>query len=104
MAELGASQPALPEVPLQWVDFMWSLEKLRHKPYGKKLRERSVCMIIDMDHIALKSIFYMYFISSCVMCFLCRDWFRINPLEMVLLGAHSIASNTPAKRDVSADG
>jgi len=32
----------LPEVPLKWTDFSWSLEKLRHKPYGKKTRERYV--------------------------------------------------------------
>ena len=32
--------PPLPEVPLQWSDFMWSLEKLRHRPYGKRMRER----------------------------------------------------------------
>ena len=30
-----------------------------------------------------------------------RDWFRINPLEMVLLGCQSLSSNAPAKRDVS---
>ena len=32
----------IPEVPLKWDDFVWSLEKLRHSPYGKKTRERSV--------------------------------------------------------------
>ena len=30
----------LPEVPLKWSEFVWSLEKLRHKPYSKKMRER----------------------------------------------------------------
>lgn len=33
-------QEKLPEVPLRWTDFMWALEKLRHKPYSKKTRER----------------------------------------------------------------
>lgn len=33
-------QVKLPEVPLRWTDFMWALEKLRHKPYSKKTRER----------------------------------------------------------------
>ena len=32
----------LPEVPLRWNDFVWALERLRHKRYGKKMRERSV--------------------------------------------------------------
>jgi len=36
------SLKSLPEVPLKWTDFSWSLEKLRHKPYGKKTRERYV--------------------------------------------------------------
>jgi len=35
----------LPEVPLKWTDFAWSLEKLRHKPYGKKTRERYVPVV-----------------------------------------------------------
>jgi hypothetical protein len=33
-------QEKLPEVPLRWTDFMWALEKLRHKPYSKRTRER----------------------------------------------------------------
>lgn len=33
-------EQALPEVPLKWSDFVWSLEKLRHKPYSKKTTER----------------------------------------------------------------
>ena len=36
----GARQERLPEIPLQWTDFMWALEKLRHRPYSKKTRER----------------------------------------------------------------
>ena len=39
-ARSGAKQERLPEIPLQWADFMWALEKLRHKPYSKKTRER----------------------------------------------------------------
>ncbi len=31
---------SLPQVPLKWNDFDWSLEKLRHSSYGKKTRER----------------------------------------------------------------
>ena len=34
----------LPEVPLKWSEFVWSLEKLRHKPYSKRMRERLVYM------------------------------------------------------------
>lgn len=30
----------LPEVSLRWNDFMWALERLRHRRYGKKMRER----------------------------------------------------------------
>ena len=37
----------LPEVPLKWKDFLVSLEKLKHKPYGKKTRER---YLIINDH------------------------------------------------------
>ena len=32
----------LPEVPLKWSDFKWSLEKLIHKDYGPKMNERYV--------------------------------------------------------------
>ena len=35
----------LPEVPLKWKDFTVSLEKLRHKPYGKKTRERYIIVV-----------------------------------------------------------
>ena len=31
----------------------------------------------------------------------CSDWFRINPLEMVLLGCQTLANNDTAHRDVS---
>ena len=31
---------SLPEVQLQWSDFVWALERLRHKPYGKKMTDR----------------------------------------------------------------
>ena len=30
-----------------------------------------------------------------------RDWFRINPLDMILLGCQTLSSNIPARRDVS---
>ncbi len=39
--EATAGRPPLPEVPLKWTDFMWSLEKLRHKHYGRRMRDRS---------------------------------------------------------------
>ena len=29
-----------------------------------------------------------------------RDWFRINPLEILLLGTNALISNDVAKRDV----
>ena len=38
--EAVKKEQSLPEVPLKWADFMWSLEKLRHKPYSKKTSER----------------------------------------------------------------
>jgi hypothetical protein len=57
----------LPEVPLRWSDFVWSLEKLRNKPYSKSTTE--------------------------------RDWFRINPLEMVLLGCQTLCTRMPAQRN-----
>ena len=31
-----------PEVPLKWSEFVWSLEKLRHRPYSRKMTERFV--------------------------------------------------------------
>lgn len=40
MDEGARKDPRLPEVPLKWTDFMWSLEKLRHKPYSKNTTER----------------------------------------------------------------
>ena len=46
MAQEGAvKEQTLPEVPLRWSDFVWSLERLRHKPYGKKMREKWVPLI-----------------------------------------------------------
>lgn len=39
-----AGSSRLPEVPLQWSEFMWSLERLRNKPYDKKMRERLVVL------------------------------------------------------------
>ena len=36
----GEKEPRLPEVQMKWKDFMWSLEKLRHKHYDKSMRER----------------------------------------------------------------
>ena len=30
-----------------------------------------------------------------------RDWFRINPLEMVILGCQTLVTGAPASRDVS---
>ena len=55
MAERGVEDPRvrvddrgrtltspLPEVQLKWSDFVWSLEKLRHKAYSKRTRERYV--------------------------------------------------------------
>lgn len=36
----GSSVRSLPEVELKWSDFVWSLEKLRHKSYCKSMRER----------------------------------------------------------------
>ena len=30
-----------------------------------------------------------------------RDWFRINPLEIVLLGCQTLTTRTSAQRDVS---
>ena len=41
-----AGSSRLPEVPLQWSEFMWSLERLRNKPYDKKMRERFVVLVI----------------------------------------------------------
>ena len=31
-----------PEVPLKWSEFVWSLEKMRHRPYSRKMTERFV--------------------------------------------------------------
>ena len=31
---------SLPEVPLYWTDFVWSLEKLRHRAYSRKMTEQ----------------------------------------------------------------
>ena len=39
-AVAGPKRENLPEIPLEWKDFMWALERLRHKPYSKKTRER----------------------------------------------------------------
>lgn len=40
MSGLDTKRKSLLEVPLRWTEFMWSLEKLRHRPYSKKARER----------------------------------------------------------------
>ena len=50
----------LPEVPLKWKDFTVSLEKLRHKPYGKKTRERYVIIYSVKIHHHVP-----YFTSHC---------------------------------------
>lgn len=42
----GISAGSLPEVELKWSDFVWSMEKLRHKPYCKSMRERLVAMFV----------------------------------------------------------
>ena len=39
-AEPTTKEQKLPEVPLGWSDFVWSLEKLRNKPYSKNTTER----------------------------------------------------------------
>ncbi len=49
-AGLGASgekEPRLPEVQMNWKDFMWSLEKLRHKQYSKSMRERWARKVLE---------------------------------------------------------
>ena len=42
-----ADHSRLPEVPLQWSEFMWSLERLKNKPYDKKMSERFVLLEVD---------------------------------------------------------
>jgi hypothetical protein len=63
----GGPQTDLQVVPLYWSEFVWSLEKLRHRAYSKKMTE--------------------------------SDWFRINPLEMVLLGCQTLHDCREASRD-----
>ena len=72
-----------PEVPLKWSEFVWSLEKMRHRPYSRKMTERFAHQYLSCCHISFS------------------DWFRINPLEMVLLGCQTLLDHQPASRDVS---
>ena len=79
-----SGENSLPQVPLTWSEFSTSLEKLRHKPYNKNATERFV-------HV--KKGFCFYSLPF-------RDWFRINPLEMVLLGSQSLTMGASAQREV----
>eukprot|EP00118_Oscarella_pearsei_P022304 m.255095 g.255095 ORF g.255095 m.255095 type:complete len:290 (+) comp40391_c0_seq9:28-897(+) len=49
------------QVPMDWKDFFWALEKLRHSPIPKQTRQ--------------------------------TDWFKLNPLEIVLLGCESLQAD-----------
>ena len=79
-----SGENSLPQVPLTWSEFSTSLEKLRYKPYNKNATERFV-------HV--KKGFCFYSLPF-------RDWFRINPLEMVLLGSQSLTMGASAQREV----
>lgn len=39
--------------------------------------------------------------SQIILLIQCSDWYRINPLEMVLLGCQTLADDSSASRDVS---
>ena len=49
-AEMGERQPRLPEIKMKWTDFVWSLEKLRHKSYNKSMRERYVLQSVALQN------------------------------------------------------
>ena len=101
---LGDAVP-LPEVPLYWSDFVWSLEKLRHRAYSRKMTERYVVNGQGLGWQKNILICKLYAQKRChsqiILLNQCSDWYRINPLEMVLLGCQTLADDAPATRDVS---